>query len=388
MSQHTVDEVIGLANEFNVPLVLVASRRQIEARDLGGGYVHRWSTESFIPYVRARDAQQRIVIARDHGGPWQGAAEQDLNLAEAMASAKRSYQVDIESGVDLIHIDPNKGPWGTTVDLELFTERTIELMDFCVGAATACGRVRPLAFEIGTDEGVMASAAPEQIEQMYLRVREHCERSGIAPPAFLVVPTGTLVKERRNVGTLEPWLAEHGDLEACGSLARLLKFCHSYGVLVKEHNADYLADATLAWHATSAIDAVNVAPQLGVVETLCFVGTLQKLGLTQLVDRFVQLVIASHKWERWLSPDSSADEWECAIIAGHYVFSNAAYYDIKSEAVAACARHGIDLDQNLRSAVRQEILRHLHLLSIVPAGSTVSSCAAVGSTIDSQRSMP
>src|SRR4051812_16076614 len=71
MSHNVVDASLELANKFRVPLGFVASRRQIEASDLGGGYVG-WSTESFIDYVRERDTHHLITIARDHGGPWQG----------------------------------------------------------------------------------------------------------------------------------------------------------------------------------------------------------------------------------------------------------------------------------------------------------------------------
>ena len=37
-------------NEFNIPLMLIASRRQIESKKLGGGYVNNWSTEEFSKY--------------------------------------------------------------------------------------------------------------------------------------------------------------------------------------------------------------------------------------------------------------------------------------------------------------------------------------------------
>jgi hypothetical protein len=365
MSRNTVDASIELANEFEIPLALVASRRQIEARGLGGGYVNRWSTEAFACYVRERDARGLVVIERDHGGPWQGsqATEQNLGHVEAMDRAKQSFMVDIASGFDLIHIDPNKEGWSDgSVDLRTFTERTIELLDFCVDVSRTCRRSVPPAFEIGTDQGAVAAASPDQFEEMCHRVQGHCATSGIPPPDFIVVPTGTEVKERRNIGTLEQQLGRHGNLPK--PVTRMVDFCHAQGALAKEHSADYLADSTLRWHASGPIDAINIAPQLGVSESFRFVELLQKHHLNGLLDRFVSLSLASGDGQRWLLPGTSASELERAIIGGHYVFGTEAFAQIKSEAAAGCRRGAEQLDQDLRDVVRQEILRHSRLLSI------------------------
>ena len=45
MSKRCVDAVIAVANRLHCPLMLVASRRQIEAHGLGGGYVNGWDTQ-------------------------------------------------------------------------------------------------------------------------------------------------------------------------------------------------------------------------------------------------------------------------------------------------------------------------------------------------------
>jgi hypothetical protein len=44
MSRNTVDAVIELSNEYDVPLVLIASRRQVEIDQFGGGYANNLST--------------------------------------------------------------------------------------------------------------------------------------------------------------------------------------------------------------------------------------------------------------------------------------------------------------------------------------------------------
>ena len=98
MSIHCVDAVIEMANAARHPLMLVASRRQIEAASKGGGYVNNWTTKTFAQYVRERDKGGYVVLCRDHGGPWQNRTEvnKKLSIDEAMASAKESFSIDIE----------------------------------------------------------------------------------------------------------------------------------------------------------------------------------------------------------------------------------------------------------------------------------------------------
>ena len=109
MSQNIVDVTIELAEKYDAPLMLIASRRQIDSDYHGGGYVNNWTTEDFSKYVRSKSQEQKVVLARDHGGPWQNESEKlnCLSLEEAMASAKRSYETDIDAGFQILHIDPS-----------------------------------------------------------------------------------------------------------------------------------------------------------------------------------------------------------------------------------------------------------------------------------------
>ena len=73
---------------------MIASRRQIDSSELGGGYVNNWTTESFSNYVKKKDKKKNVVLCRDHGGPWQNNLEisKNLNLNDAMKSSKKSFQ--------------------------------------------------------------------------------------------------------------------------------------------------------------------------------------------------------------------------------------------------------------------------------------------------------
>ena len=72
---------IKMANKYNVPLLLIPSRRQVETEKLGGGYV--WTTEEFSKTVKAYDTKKKVLMARDHGGPFQGSNEEKVPEHEA-----------------------------------------------------------------------------------------------------------------------------------------------------------------------------------------------------------------------------------------------------------------------------------------------------------------
>ena len=63
MSVNCVDAVIELSNESNIPLMLIASRRQIDSEFFGGGYVNNWSTEKFASYIKDRDKNKKVIFA-------------------------------------------------------------------------------------------------------------------------------------------------------------------------------------------------------------------------------------------------------------------------------------------------------------------------------------
>ena len=70
MSQNCVDVTIDLANNYECPFFLIASRRQIDSEQFGGGYVNNWTTEKFAKYVLEKSKKGNIYLCRDHGGPW------------------------------------------------------------------------------------------------------------------------------------------------------------------------------------------------------------------------------------------------------------------------------------------------------------------------------
>jgi tagatose-1,6-bisphosphate aldolase non-catalytic subunit AgaZ/GatZ len=128
MSKNCIDATIELADEYSAPLMLIASRRQIDSEQFGGGYVENWTTKQFADYVIKKDTNKNIILARDHGGPWQSELEksQNMNLKDAMQSAKDSYRADIDAGFHVLHIDPSVDIH-SQLDIDQTLERVYEL---------------------------------------------------------------------------------------------------------------------------------------------------------------------------------------------------------------------------------------------------------------------
>ena len=133
MSKNCVEATIEIANEKKVPIMMIASRRQVDSKEFGGGYVNNWDTKTFSNYVKKRDKNKLITLCRDHGGPWQNSLEiqKKLNPIKAMNSAKRSYMEDIDAGFKIIHIDTCLSLNGTEKSKKKTLNRLFELYKFC-----------------------------------------------------------------------------------------------------------------------------------------------------------------------------------------------------------------------------------------------------------------
>ena len=358
MSKNCVDATIELSNDYGIPLMLIASRRQIEAEEFGGGYVNNWSTERFAEYVFKHDRKGKIILARDHGGPWQNdfEKEQELSVRNAMESAKRSFRVDVESGFEMIHIDPSIDIYGE-LSVDEILLRLFELYEFCWSVAKK--RKRKIIFEIGTEEQNGSNRSRFNPEYIVSETNNFCKKNNLPVPSFVVIQTGTKVMETKNIGTFDNPIRIQNELPAEIQIPKILDMCNRQNIYLKQHNTDYLSDEVLAWHPKLGIHSANVAPEFGVAETLAFIEILQKHKFSDLIEKFVKLSYESKKWRKWMLPGTKAGEMEKAVIAGHYVFSDPEFDEIKSHAKSALKKHNIDLDEYLKSRVKKSIMRYL-----------------------------
>lgn len=359
MSRNCVDASIELANEYNVPIFLIASRRQIECQEMGGGYVNRWHTRSFSEYVTAHDKKSNIILARDHGGPWQNEREvkDQLSLRLAMESAKASYLEDIKAGFQKIHIDPSIDLHGGASTDDII-DRVLDLYEFCWSHAKALGQ--EILFEVGTEEqSGTTSGTEDNLTYILSQIRRRCKAAGLPLPTFVVVQTGTKVMETRNVGSFDSPVRVAHELAVEIQVPKMLDICREHGVLLKQHNTDYLSDESLRWHPRLGIHSANVAPEFGVAETMALLRAFISAGREDLADRFVAIAKASGKWRKWTYRDSIYTDNQLASICGHYIFSNEEVLELKRELQSMRSSSDPSLDDILKKQVKMAIMRYL-----------------------------
>ncbi|WP_431483840.1 class II D-tagatose-bisphosphate aldolase non-catalytic subunit [Pseudomonas solani] len=364
MSVNCVDATIELANEHEVPILMIASRRQIDSEEFGGGYVNNWTTEEFARYVTDKDKKGKILLARDHGGPWQNTREKDaqLGLRRAMESAKSSYRSDIAAGFQVLHIDPSVDIHGQP-DVDEVLDRVFDLYDYCWSQAQQHNR--EIIFEVGTEEQSGSTNSQEELDYTLNEINKFCRKNRFDPPAFVVIQCGTRVMEMRNVGSFDSPVRVANEIPAEIQLPKMIEICNRHGIFMKEHNTDYLSDEALQWHPRLGIHAANVAPEFGVAESKALVRVLEDNGLHELATRFLALAYESNKWDKWMLDGSTATDRDRSLIAGHYVFSTPECKELKVEAAQLLARKQIDLEAHLKQQVKNSILRYLRSFRLV-----------------------
>jgi hypothetical protein len=124
----------------------------------------------------------------------------------------------------------------------------------------------------------------------------------------------------------------------------------------QNHQAVQLLTISLV---SSGVDAVNVAPEFGVVETRSFIRLLAELRLRGCRDEFLRLAYDSGACRKWVKPDSVASDTDRAVMAGHYIFGSDEFREIKEEADRARRRNGVTVDIYLRNAVYEALERYL-----------------------------
>ena len=96
MSPNLLQASFEIAKDYDFPLMFIASRNQVDADALGGGYVNGWDQKRFREDIR-RVAEQvgfdgLYYLCRDHGGPWQRDNERNAHLSEEEAM-KLAYPI-------------------------------------------------------------------------------------------------------------------------------------------------------------------------------------------------------------------------------------------------------------------------------------------------------
>lgn len=315
MSSEIIEAVFRFSEKNRERLMLVASKNQI---DWNGGYVNKWTTKQYINFINAMKQQYdgaKVYLCRDHCGPG--------FKAEGLEDVYKTIDDDIENGFDLIHIDFCKLGTGYSDILE-GSKRAIQYIQKSKAE---------VLIEVGTDENTgdfLKDVSKIENEMKFFTT--------LAEIQYFVCQTGSLIKEINQVGSFD---AEF--------IKQVREKADKYNLCLKEHNADYL-DGEQIRMRKGLIDAFNVAPQYGVIQTQL---TLQKALVYGIdINEFLEESYKSRRWEKWLDANSSSNKLLCSVIAGHYVFSGDAYKRI-------CEK--INRYENFKEAIISEMVKNFKM---------------------------
>ena len=377
MSSLVVRAALEVGREAECPVMLIASRNQVDSAAFGGGYAEGWTQDSFTASIR-RLAQEvgfagPLWVCRDHGGPWHRDEELRgrLPLEEAMASALRSYQADVQAGFHLLHVDPTRDPSGR-VSLGAVTERSLTLVR-SIERVRREGGLAPISYEIGTEETSGGLTGEADFTGFISGLLDHLSAEGLPRPAFIVGQSGTLVRMHENVGTFDGATAQ-----------RLAGIARKHGLGFKEHNADYVPTEMLAEHPALGITAANIAPELGAAETEALLALADReaaalqakpvagvtpSGLRQTV---TEKALATGRWMKWLraaekgttEAELRADPArlaEMALVCGHYVFTDPEVQAARRRLYDNARTLGIttDPERAVLDGVKEDIVRYV-----------------------------
>lgn len=309
MTKNVVDAIVEFCDKTGNKIAFIPSRRQIE---WNGGYVNNWTTEEFSKYVTT------LPIQRDHGGPGQGASDDDG--FESLAYDARDFQ--------LIHIDP----WKKYPKFSDGLEKTIEMIKFAY-------EINPnIVFEVGTEEAIRPFTSDE-LDLLMSSLQAALPEEVYWQIGYLVIQSGTSLKGTDQTGNYD-----------ANRLKEMIQVAKKYNMLSKEHNGDYIPVEVIKEKFSLGLDAINIAPEFGLIETLTY---LEEIKDDKLFDRFWQICYDSKKWVKWVSPsfDPYYNKEQLIKISGHYVLSYPEFInEIKSQFP------GID------EKVKQNITKKLHEL--------------------------
>lgn len=318
MSQEVIEAIFRYSNFYRKELMIIASKNQI---DYNGGYVNNWKTSEFMNFIREmknKYLDAKIKVCRDHCGP-------GFNEIYDLDDTYKTIRTDIENGFDLIHIDFCHFE-GSKYEQFRESKKAIEY----------CSKLNPnISIEIGTDENFGDNYNLNTLEEIEKEIDFF---TGLCKPEFYVVQTGSLIKEINQIGKFNR-----------DFIKRVSEILKPKGVKLKEHNADYLSKDEIK-SRQGIVDAMNIAPQLGVIQTMITLTKCLFYGID--FNDFLDYVYERGKWKKWMQKNNPENKFLCSIIAGHYHFASDIYKNLIRE-----LEKREDIKENIINGI-MEVIRH------------------------------
>ncbi len=290
MSTEIIEAIFRYSHYYRKELMIIPSKNQI---DHSGGYVNGWTTHQFVKFInemKEKYPMSNIKLCRDHCGP-------GFNGVHDLNDVYQTIETDIKNGFHLIHID-----------FCLYKGSKDKMLEESKKAIEYCLSLNPnILIEVGTDENLGMNFTTNEVKVIEKEInffKSFCD------PIFYVVQTGSLVREISQVGSFNKSFIE-----------KVICILRKYNLKLKEHNADYLSKQELI-KRRGLVDAMNIAPQLGVVQTNYVLNKCLLYGIK--FDTFMNEVYNGKRWEKWMYKNEP-NKLLCTLIAGHYHFNSNEY---------------------------------------------------------------
>jgi len=321
MSVEIIDSLDYFSKKFKKKIMLICSRNQIESDKLGSGYVNNFSTKQFSQYVKKKK-NKLLIMSRDHCGPFKRDGNKK-NLKREIENCKISLLDDIINDFKILHIDTSECGHAKY-------DVAKELMDYCNEKAK--DNDKKIFFEFGCeDHGVLTNFKKFKKDAKFL--------SNFSNRQFIVCQTGSLVKSIFQVGQFD-----------IDTVKIMKNIADEYGILLKEHNCDYLNFNQISLRNKYGIDAINIAPELGVIQTNLIYTLSKYLEINKEIKKFQKLVLKKNKWKKWNY--NNENNFIKFLSAGHYHFNESLYKDIIYK-----INKKVDLQKMLNKNIENYLLR-------------------------------
>ena len=295
MSLEIINSLDFFSKKYNKKIMLICSRNQIEIKDLGGGYVNNFNTDSFSNFIKMKK-NKNLILSRDHSGPFKRDGINKSSLSQEVINCKKSLYSDIVNDFKIIHID-------TSECHKMKYEIAEELINYCNKVAKK--NKKKIFFEFGCEEhGVLTSYKKFKQDINFFKKFENRQ--------YIVCQTGSLVKSIFQLGQF--------DIEG---VKYMKKIADENGILLKEHNCDYLNLEQIKLRKLYGISAINIAPELGVIQSNLVYNLSMRYNLTTEINNFVNYVLAKKKWLKW--DYNNENKMIKYFSSGHYHFNSSDY---------------------------------------------------------------
>ena len=213
--------------------------------------------------------------------------------------------------MDAIHIDP----WKKYPKFEEGLKWTIDQLNFCYNENPN------LYFEIATEEAIRKFTF-EEIDKLLYEVQNNIKKEIFDRILFCVIQSGTSLKDGVNTGKYSN-----------ERLINMINVIKKYNKLSKEHNGDYMDKEIMISRFNTGLDSLNIAPELGVLETKIILNDLIDKNDTDNINLFYKLCYESGKWKKWVSGsfNPETNKHKLIEISGHYVFVEKKIQNLKKE---------------------------------------------------------